>query len=352
VWLGPIDSYTIPQSGYYEAILRVTDAYGNWDEDSAFINVRDTAPPVADAGEDFTVDQGVITIFDSSGSTDNVGIRNWLWEFHCEDEYIQLDGPAPSYVFNVVGTYVVTLVVLDEVGLWDEDDVTVTVLDVTEPVATVGVDFYFDQGDTVELDGSFSSDNVGVVKWTWLITHPRGNGTANGAKTTYLFEHAGDYNVTLKVEDVRGNADTKQLVVHARDTEFPVAVPPSDPLMTKADVMTELDASASHDNVGVVKWKWTIQYMMRTYELEGESAKFKFKEPGRGTITLIVEDGAGLQHSTTFKVIVEAEEVEDEGGLSTMAIGAIAVVVVGMAILVALLWLKRREGPSKPPDKR
>jgi PKD repeat protein len=349
-WLGPIASYIIPQAGYYEATLRVTDAYGNWDEDKVFINVLDKVPPVADAGDDRSVGQGVIVIFDSSGSDDNVGIRNWLWEFHVGDEYIQLDGPAPSYIFHEVGTYVVTLVVLDQAGFWDEDDMTVTVLDTTDPVPSIGVEFVFDQGETIELDGTFSSDNVGIVRWTWAITHPMGNGTASGVRTTYLFEHAGYYNVTLRVEDARGNADTKLVVVQARDTEFPVAVPLSDPLRTKVKVMTELDGSPSHDNMGVVKWSWTIQYAKRTYELEGEVAEFKFKEPGRGTITLIVEDAAGLQDSMSFKVIVEAEEGSDDSGFSAMAIGAIAVVVVVAAILASLLWMKRRETPPKSPD--
>jgi parallel beta-helix repeat protein len=332
--------------GYYVATLRVTDVYGNWDEDTVTITVHDITPPVADAGPDVEVDQGELLVFNSSGSSDNVGIRQWYWDFYYEGELVQLDGPAPSYTFYQVGVYVVTLVVRDEAGLWDETNVTVIVHDVTPPVAVMDVDTEFDQGDTITLDGSASTDNTRITRWEWNITHPQGNWSLSGSIVEFKFEYAGFYNVTMQVGDLRWNRNETSRVVHALDTEFPVAVPPANPLMTKAGNHTVLDGSRSHDNVGIVEYRWVVQYRKRTFELEGDDAEFVFKEPGRASVTLIVEDAAGLQDSVTFSVIVEAVEEPDEGGLSGMAVGAIAVVVVAVVLVVVMLWLRKREPPG------
>jgi parallel beta-helix repeat protein len=342
-WMGPTARFSIPWSGHYEATLRVTDAYGNWDEDKCLITVNDTTSPTAHAGEDFTVNQGVIATFDSSGSSDNVAIRDWIWEFYVEGKGVELDGPYPSYVFEVVGTYIVTLVVRDGAGLWDEDDMMVTVLDTSNPVAALGVDTEFDQGETVELDGTFSTDNVEVTKWTWQIVHDKGEGTAEGAQTTYKFDFAGFYNVTLTVEDDRGNADTKSIIVRAIDTQPPTAVVPENPVRTKAGIRTLLDGSGSHDNVGVVEWNWVIQYRKRTYDLEGEKVEFKFDKGGRATITLTVKDAQGLGHHTSIDVIIEEADTEEDTGLNRMAIGAIITVIVAAVLLVLKLRLRGRE---------
>ncbi len=334
--------YTFSEPGLYMVTLRVTDANGNWDEATVEITALDITPPHADAGPDLEVDQGELLVFNSSGSYDNVGIRHWYWDFIYEGELVQLDGPAPSYTFYHVGVYVVTLVVQDEEGLWDETNVSVMVHDVTPPMAVMDVDTEIDQGDTISLDGSTSTDNTRITRWEWNITHPQGNWSLSGSIVDFKFEYAGFYKVTLIVSDFRLNTNETSVVVHALDTEFPVAVPPANPLVTKAGKHTSLDGSRSHDNVGIVHYRWVVQYMKQTYELVGNNAEFVFKKPGRASVTLIVEDAAGLQDSTTFTIIVETVEEPDEGGLSAKAIGVIVTIVVAVVLLAVVLWMRKR----------
>ena len=45
------------------------------------LEVIDTTPPVANAGQDQTVNAGTIVTFDASGSSDNVGIVSYEWDF-------------------------------------------------------------------------------------------------------------------------------------------------------------------------------------------------------------------------------------------------------------------------------
>jgi hypothetical protein len=49
------------------------------------------------------------------------------------------------------------------------DDMNITVLDTEPPVADAGADQSVNMSDVVTLDGSGSSDNVGIVNWTWMF---------------------------------------------------------------------------------------------------------------------------------------------------------------------------------------
>ena len=77
----------------------------------------DVVPPLADAGPDQTVEKGTAVNFDASGSTDNVGITSYAWDFDASDG-IQKDasGKNVSNFFNTPGVYTVTLTVTDASG--------------------------------------------------------------------------------------------------------------------------------------------------------------------------------------------------------------------------------------------
>lgn len=100
-------------------------------------------PPVADAGEDQTVDCPDPVMLDGSGSSDpdstegtNDDIVSFEWylgdEMIAEGETAEVELP--------LGEHVITLKVTDKAGATDTDDVTITVQDVTPPVVTLVVD--------------------------------------------------------------------------------------------------------------------------------------------------------------------------------------------------------------------
>jgi len=65
----------------FTVILTVSDAAGNTHTDTMTVTVNDTTNPVADAGDNQTVDQGDTLTFNGSGSTDNVAVTNFTWTF-------------------------------------------------------------------------------------------------------------------------------------------------------------------------------------------------------------------------------------------------------------------------------
>ncbi len=87
----------------------------------------DTEAPTADAGNSFTVTVNQSASFDGTGSTDNVGIVWWEWNFG-DGSANDYSGPSVSHTFTQTGSYTVTLGVNDAAGNGPVyDTITVTV---------------------------------------------------------------------------------------------------------------------------------------------------------------------------------------------------------------------------------
>jgi parallel beta-helix repeat protein len=99
-----------------------------------FGNIGDMTPPVAYAGPDRLIFQGVNVTFDGSGSYDDVGIKSYVWVF-TDVTLKNLTGVRPTYRFKNVGNFTVTLNVTDYSGKWDIDTIWINVsADNTEPL--------------------------------------------------------------------------------------------------------------------------------------------------------------------------------------------------------------------------
>ena len=212
--IGP--THTFAQPGTYVVTLTVRDAAGNTNADTMTVTVRDITPPTANAGPDQNVDAGTPAAFDGSASTDNVGIANYTWTF-TDGGAVTLYGGAPTHTFAQPGTYVVTLTVRDAAGNTNADTMTVIAIDATPPVANAGADATVVENATVSFDGTASTDDVGVVNYTWDF----GDGTTGyGPTTTHVYVRADAFTVTLTVRDTAGNTDTDtRLVTALRDTD-------------------------------------------------------------------------------------------------------------------------------------
>jgi hypothetical protein len=81
----------------------------------------------------------------------------------------------------------------------------VTITDNDAPDAFAGTNVIIYVGDTVTFDATKSTDNIGIVKYLWYIDYFGKNVNLVGAQKTYTFNDAGDFQVTLKLEDAAGN---------------------------------------------------------------------------------------------------------------------------------------------------
>ncbi|MEA3559630.1 MAG: PKD domain-containing protein, partial [Candidatus Thermoplasmatota archaeon] len=71
------------------------------------------------------------------------------------------------------------------------------------------------EGTIVTFDGSASTDNVGIVNYTWTFNDGTGNITLYGVGPSHLFTTPGDHTITLNVTNAATywDSDSMELTV-------------------------------------------------------------------------------------------------------------------------------------------
>jgi len=80
--------------------------------------------------------------------------------------------------------------------------------DSERPNAYGGLDQVIDRGDTASFDASVSTDNMGIINYTWSFAYQGQEIELYGPISDFLFEEVGTYDIDITVEDVAGNTDT------------------------------------------------------------------------------------------------------------------------------------------------
>ena len=263
-------------------------------------------PPVADAGDDQTVDEGVLVTLDGTGSYDPDGQDiTYLWTAPPE---ITLDDPTsstPTFTAPDVTedmNYSITLEVNDNYArASDTDEIVVTVLFVNQaPVADAGDDQYVDEQSFVQLDGSGSYDPDGAeLSYVW--TAPEGINLSNPYVVNPYFYAPNvlmdeEFVFTLTVNDGQSRAlDSDDVSVFvAFVNQVPIADAGDDQTVMEGEVV-QLDGSDSYDLDGQeLTYLWTGPPEIIFDDPTSEMPTFiapDVTEDTNYTITLTVDDG-------------------------------------------------------------
>jgi len=114
-WETPVSTmnWTLPAGeGAKTVYYLVQDDEGLTETYNASI-ILDITPPVANAGQNQNVLVGTSVTFNGSGSTDNMGIESYSWDF---GDGTTGTGMAPTHTYANAGMYTVRLMVLDAAG--------------------------------------------------------------------------------------------------------------------------------------------------------------------------------------------------------------------------------------------
>jgi hypothetical protein len=185
------------------------------------------------------------------------------------------------------------------------DGAAPTVVDGSQPEATTGEEYVF----TAEVTDAFSLREARVIYWF-------GAGTASNS--SLVAASRGAYSMSLYVpsdsveplqyrivaaDEADNWISTATRSVSVIDNDGPTADAGPDHAVLCGDDVA-FDGSQSHDDVGIVDYRWTFAYGGSPQALDGAFANFTFSAAGSYDVTLTVEDAAGNSATDTMTVSV------------------------------------------------
>ena len=328
-WKGSVDTeiYNNTFEGGDSGLYVGCNSSNNTVTDNAFSNATDQAIVVMDANSHHNTfhhngfldnNEGAVQVLDRG--TDNVwddGAEGNYWSDY-EDRY-----PGAANDGNVWDT---PYGLVPPGGGADRYPLVVDArfMDIGPPTADAGPDVEVPDGALVTFNGSGSTDDRGVIIWTWTLLYGGETVVLHGERTQFLFDIPGVYEVALVVMDAAGNWGKDQVNVTVLDTTDPEAI------MTLYAVGVQFErgtlyGSASTDNVAVVNWTWTIDHIQMHSVLYGMIVEFTFLYAGVYTIELNVSDAAGNTGTATLDAVFYDMEdpVADAGPDQEVAQGTI-----------------------------
>ena len=210
----PVHTFTI--AGVYNVELTVQDDQGLTATTTVLINVNsaNNAPPVAIASANpISGDIPLEVTFTGDGSTDDVAVVSYLWDFN--DGSATVTDPNPTHTFNQAGTYMVELTVADAEGLTDMTTISITASPPGNDAPEAVLDASPIDGMAplqVSFTGSNSSDDKGIASYLWDFN----DGTPSSAEADpkHTFINPGSYTVSLTVADDEGLMDIENVTIN------------------------------------------------------------------------------------------------------------------------------------------
>lgn len=187
-----------------------------------------------------------------------------------------------------------------DLGVFLKPQVGTVITDGIAPQADAGPDMTTKQTVPVTFDGSGSSDNLGIIEYTWTFDDNGTLVTLDGETATYSFDDIGEYEITLNVSDAEDLFAHDTLTVTVLDGLVPVAVAGDDITLELGDIV-RLNASASTDNVGIVGYLWDFGDNFTAPDM---AVSHSYTSVGEYTVTLNVTDAEGNYGIDTLVVTV------------------------------------------------
>jgi hypothetical protein len=310
-------SFTAPsEPAVLTFTLTVSDGRGGSDTDSVSVSVNGT--PMADAGDDETVNAGDVVALDGTGSTDpedDALAYAWTQTSGTEVELVGATTATPSFTAPAgPAVLVFTLTASDGRGGSANDTVTITVNG--PPTAAAGADQVVNEGDEVTLGGSGTDPDQDPLTYSWARTSGPAVTLAGADTATATFTAPPGPAVlvfTLTVRDDAGGSATDTITITVNG-------PPTADAGPDAEVVegttTTLDGADSSDPDGdTLSFSWAQTGGPAVTLTGGTSATPSFTVPTAPavlTFTLTVDDGRGATATDTVTITARPRFTPDE----------------------------------------
>ena len=317
-------AHTYNAPGSYKVTLTVTDNGGLTATAHHTIVVQAPAPnqpPVAQISGPTRGTVGEQVIFDSANSHDPDGeIKSYVWNFG--DSAPRTAGGGEStvaHVYDVPGTYQVSLTVTDNGGLTATAHHTIVIeakVVNQPPVAQIHGPSNGELSQKVIFDSANSHDPDGqIVSYVWNFgdgaARPAGSGESTVA---HVYDVPGTYQVSLTVTDNGGLTATAHhtIVIAGPPPNQPPRAVISGPNGGLVGNTLTFDGSASSDPDGsIVTFAWSFSDGATA---TGAQVSRTFNAPGSYNVVLTVTDNGGLSDTSTYTIQITQPAPEPPPG--------------------------------------
>ncbi len=294
--------------GQFKVVLTAWDNFGCRSADSTFAIVYNKPNPDFSA---LDACLGVPTIFSDLTDTSAGLITNWQWRFDDGNASSTLNNPI--HQFSRPDTFRVRLITTNRLGC--RDTIIKPVVVNPLPVANFRADTVCSGSLTTLTDlsrGIATNTNGAVVKWKWDFGIPGDADTSNQQNPNFKFDTAGQFSVSLTVQDINGCQRTiiKPVIVNpAPRAGFKV-----DPVcFTYPNIFTDLSVPrvsvGGVPNPRIVSWFFDFgdgsnDSLFSPPTNRGFSISHKYDTSGKFRVVLTVFDDRGCFNTKIDTAIV------------------------------------------------
>ena len=316
-------THTYAAGGGHEVRLEVDDGRGLTNSRVAVARtVRLNQRPVADAGGDIRVCAADALTLDASASTDADGDPlAYVWRI---GDAVVERAPQVTLSLREPGFHLASVTVDDGTGLANAADTDRVRIHVdARPLADAGGDRTVCAREAVRFDGTGSSDLDGVVNsFAWSFGDGR---TGGGDRPIHLYERAGVYALTLRIEgDPLPRCDSVS-IDRATVTVIPspAARIRAPRLVAPGDVVVfDASPSSAAEGVAITSHRWRFGDGTGA---EGRVVEHRFEQPGAYEARLDIDTDVALRDcaraDARVAITVNAPPVADAGEDLTVVAG-------------------------------
>ena len=283
----PTHIYQSP--GTYTVSLTVTDENDSTDTEIKidYITV-DPIPPTANFVADTTSGYAPLTVNFTDQSTQGTGaIIEWKWYFGDGDSSSVQN---PTYIYQIPGTYTVSLTVIDEYNSTDTEIKTdyITVISTTNPTANfIAIPTLGNSPLIVNFTDLSIPGTVSIIEWQWDFQN---DGTIDSydQNPTYIYQNPGTYTVSLIVTDEHDSTDTETKIDYITiDPITPTANFVADTTSGYAPLTVNFTDQSTQGTSAIIEWKW---YFGDEDSSSVQNPIHIFQNPGIYIVSLTVTD--------------------------------------------------------------
>jgi PKD repeat protein len=308
----PTKNFAAP--GVYTVVLKVTNDRGLSASTTTTVTVGPGTPPTASFVFSPTAPLvGQMVVFNAEAARAAPGrqIVDYGWEWG--DDTPGRNGPGvvqTGHAFEVEGTYVVVLTVVDDVGQRSTATQTVTVgSGIPAAVFTVSPEPPVVIGTRIFFDGSMSIAAPGttIEFYAWSFGDGTQSGTSREPTVEKSYAAANTYVVTLTVTDSLGRTSmaSQTVTVESGTPAAAFIVSPQPPVSPGTSLTFDGSSSAAVPGASIVSYTWSFGDGTGSGPNASPIAAKSYSAAGTYIVTLTVTDNMGRTSTVNQAVGVQ-----------------------------------------------